>query len=280
MDPKNVGKLAHKVLFMSHVSELIYKFIPGIRIYELENMYYWIKMNNLYVLQYMKLNINRISAIKYAFTFKNTGTFEGLKIIYNRVEGKHERQNIQNILAFIDVEHLEYFIENGYVPDKKKIKDAFHMTCYDNDIVMAKVILKQFSLKINLDAISVAYTNSPHVYNFLLTLKQCANCENSCFDACSQCNKIYYCSKKCQINNWKLHKKTCGKINDNKCNIHSLPCITKECITKLKNRYGQHNNKVINNKDDVVQYSTKDKELIFGDIIYYSIKEKKLIDKN
>lgn len=47
----------------------------------------------------------------------------------------------------------------------------------------------------------------------LLSCDHCGKVEKSFheFKTCQRCNKVEYCSKACQKQAWKLHKKTCGK---------------------------------------------------------------------
>lgn len=48
-------------------------------------------------------------------------------------------------------------------------------------------------------------------------MKVCANCRKISrdFKSCMNCNKLtYYCSKNCQKENWKIHKKLCIKLSD------------------------------------------------------------------
>ena len=43
-------------------------------------------------------------------------------------------------------------------------------------------------------------------------LRECSNCTK--LDSnykCSKCKKVFYCSKKCQKEDWKSHKKICKK---------------------------------------------------------------------
>ena len=49
----------------------------------------------------------------------------------------------------------------------------------------------------------------------------CANCNkvqaSTKFDFCSICKKVYYCSKECQVKDWKAgHKKQCAILREAK----------------------------------------------------------------
>lgn len=41
--------------------------------------------------------------------------------------------------------------------------------------------------------------------------KICPVCNEKATKRCGRCQNIYYCSKECQVNHWKKHKKTCTK---------------------------------------------------------------------
>ena len=36
--------------------------------------------------------------------------------------------------------------------------------------------------------------------------------QDNALKTCSRCKKVKYCSKECQVKDWKLHKKNCRKI--------------------------------------------------------------------
>ena len=45
----------------------------------------------------------------------------------------------------------------------------------------------------------------------------CGHCFKPASDACGRCNvnsRVYYCSRPCQIANWKKHKLVCGKSSE------------------------------------------------------------------
>eukprot|EP01095_Lingulamoeba_sp_RSL-Kostka_P004975 TRINITY_DN1624_c0_g1_i1.p1 TRINITY_DN1624_c0_g1~~TRINITY_DN1624_c0_g1_i1.p1 ORF type:complete len:401 (-),score=56.37 TRINITY_DN1624_c0_g1_i1:209-1411(-) len=46
--------------------------------------------------------------------------------------------------------------------------------------------------------------------------KLCSNCKApNCTKLCSGCNSIYYCSRKCQADHWRIHKSKCINNNNN-----------------------------------------------------------------
>ena len=63
------------------------------------------------------------------------------------------------------------------------------------------------------------------------------NCNNLGLNHCGACKVVYYCSSSCQRENWKLHKKNCGKNYDPiKCmdafveeSIHRSIALETEC---------------------------------------------------
>lgn len=40
----------------------------------------------------------------------------------------------------------------------------------------------------------------------------CAQCQKPALNKCKKCNKVAYCSKDCQTEHWKMHKKVCCKL--------------------------------------------------------------------
>lgn len=41
--------------------------------------------------------------------------------------------------------------------------------------------------------------------------KRCEICGKKSDDRCSQCKEVFYCSRKCQQKDWKMHKPVCFK---------------------------------------------------------------------
>jgi len=46
---------------------------------------------------------------------------------------------------------------------------------------------------------------SPYIENY------CWNCSMECTTCCADCHKAFYCSKRCQNNDWPSHKLFCNK---------------------------------------------------------------------
>jgi len=40
----------------------------------------------------------------------------------------------------------------------------------------------------------------------------CNECEKPCSNRCGNCHKVAYCSKECQVKNWKSHKSDCVPV--------------------------------------------------------------------
>ena len=56
-----------------------------------------------------------------------------------------------------------------------------------------------------------------HVVDGVFAERQCGGCgvwqrdTQTKLDRCSHCRKVYYCSKECQLKDWKAHKLSCQK---------------------------------------------------------------------
>jgi len=129
---------------------------------------------------------------------------------------------------------------------------------------------------------------------FLLIMecKYCHSKEN--LKKCGQCQKIYYCSKNCQISDWKNHKAICkirlerflfknyletgwnGKINNNfeilyplkftDCNVDYIKSINTEyCLKHLTQNINYPCPILIRFNNSKIPWIFPDKELIIGD---------------
>jgi hypothetical protein len=92
-------------------------------------------------------------------------------------------------------------------------------------------------------------------------VKSCNNCNkrytpNSGFMKCGGCKITYYCSKKCQLENWKEHKKICKCIdNINQGNLNKNQKNTKKNDWKkrIEAAYIHIKNSKLNNNDTALR---------------------------
>ena len=128
---------------------------------------------------------------------------------------------------------------------------------------------KQFQTKNSFSGSSKQNTFKKEIIKELGLMKNiCASCNKGATLKCSGCKMTYYCSKKCQINDWKPnHKKLCKKIRKNNnigtanksnqngqntklknifskpsislTNIFSIPCSTINYYDKLPSKDGK-----------------------------------------
>lgn len=80
--------------------------------------------------------------------------------------------------------------------------------------------------------------------------KECSNCTNKCPKfKCAKCLTTSYCSKKCQINNWKSHKHCCESYSKQRIDIELK--YNQDC--KNIDIYNEN----IKNKLDYIKYPNK-----------------------
>jgi hypothetical protein len=80
---------------------------------------------------------------------------------------------------------------------------------------------------------------SPKVKDILpvpVEIIYCSNddCSNPGISSCGKCNSVKYCSKECQITDWKMHKKNCASFTLNEAEIKSSLKITPEILARAK----------------------------------------------
>jgi len=51
-------------------------------------------------------------------------------------------------------------------------------------------------------------------FDDLLGEAKCFECGKPAIKRCSKCRNAWYCSRKCQVRNWKAHKKVCDIISE------------------------------------------------------------------
>ena len=81
------------------------------------------------------------------------------------------------------------------------------------------------------------------------TRNECNNCgkENSKF-MCPVCKDTYYCSKECQKNDWKRHKKThyeCPICTETKTKAIVRPCCNNKVCEKCYNTFAEKNTRCV-----------------------------------
>lgn len=96
-------------------------------------------------------------------------------------------------------------------------------TFYDYSLFGTEFCLKWFIYYVISYAFIILYNMKMHYAKFNFTSPKTEINENykcnSCgiskphMNRCSRCKSVYYCSKKCQVDNWSYHKKLCKPCN-------------------------------------------------------------------
>lgn len=50
------------------------------------------------------------------------------------------------------------------------------------------------------------------LFEGLLEGFNCNNCHQNATKRCSKCKQVWYCSRDCQLSDWKVHKPTCQNL--------------------------------------------------------------------
>ncbi|CAI2167999.1 13289_t:CDS:1 [Funneliformis geosporum] len=83
-------------------------------------------------------------------------------------------------------------------------------------------------------------------------MKKCGVCQKPSTSQCAKCHQIYYCSKKCQKEDWKKHKISCGKLSVVKAN---------EIIDRTEVAMNMPTSSFPNDKSEMLKHFT---DMMFG----------------
>jgi hypothetical protein len=109
----------------------------------------------------------------------------------------------------------------------------------------------------------------------------CNVCSKLSKNKCTNCNQIYYCSKKCQKKDWKEHRKVCGRVGTELIiPTSSSPTEMREFITDLMFDDVIENCDVPNFEQEyAVKYSHEKMHIQFLNFAQSSIKHLQLIER-
>ena len=115
-----------------------------------------------------------------------------------------------------------------------------------------------------------------------MTTTTCNFCNaQNCTKRCSQCHETYYCNRQCQINHWKIHKKVCKIIKQEKNNLSkSKSGINTNINTNTNVRSNCDENHVFTNEEAIKKYGEKHCKVIDGILHFagYKIEPQKMLD--
>lgn len=119
---------------------------------------------------------------------------------------------------------LEEFLSKNFVTDLEKItyltnclsKKRKYLFNATNTIEKISPIL--YKKKTDVEKIKYLVDEIITIQSLILIMARCRNCDAKSNNLllCSRCQLIYYCSKECQLEDWKSHKKDCCTVPNQK----------------------------------------------------------------
>ena len=80
--------------------------------------------------------------------------------------------------------------------------------------VVEYLIMDESSLKEDMERIMKLYSSD--VFEQFMEDPKCSNCGKVATQRCSKCKNQWYCSRECQLKQWKAHKALCEIISNNR----------------------------------------------------------------
>jgi len=92
----------------------------------------------------------------------------------------------------------------------KQLASTFDANHYDGD-----------DRKNDMEILCRIYNNFDGLEDLLLETPICAKCGHDAEKRCSRCKSEWYCSRECQVQSWKRHKKACDAISKHRVKDHT-----------------------------------------------------------
>jgi len=111
----------------------------------------------------------------------------------------------------MDFEHQEFLFLLTWIDLQPSPETVRNLT--RNQLMKLLHKLREMEKSSAMSEMMAAEQQNLHKRVALMNCAGCGSTESAIGDykSCSRCEKIFYCTKTCQKNNWKAHKKVCNK---------------------------------------------------------------------